>query len=122
MIRSIATLAAVVGMAGPAFGQVAALGHGLPEIHENEGREELTNAYADCDRRYRSFRARNDMRPSQRQAALASCRAAADLRVWQEQLADARREAHGLREFPGSDEAGLADPRSRRPPAARRAV
>lgn len=91
MIRSIAMLTAVVGMAGPAFGQMASLGHGLPEIHQNEERAELTGAYDDCERRYRSLRARNDMRPSQRQAALATCRAAADLQVWQEQLADAQR-------------------------------
>ncbi len=91
MIRSIAMLTAVLGLAGPAFGQMPAVGHGLPEIHQNEGREELRSAYDDCERRYRSLRARNDMRPSERQAALASCRAAADLRVWEEQLADARR-------------------------------
>lgn len=90
MIRSIAILTALVGMAGPAFGQMAALGNGLPEIHDNEGRAELSLAYADCDRRFRSMRARNDMRPSERQAALATCRATADLQVWKEQLAKAQ--------------------------------
>jgi hypothetical protein len=91
MIRSIATLAALLGMASPAFGQMAAMGADLPEIHEIQDGQEHSRAYADCNRRYRSMRARNDMRPSDREAALASCRAAADLRVWKEQLADARR-------------------------------
>jgi len=87
MIRSIAILTAMVGFAVPASAQMSQLGGGLPEIHQSQGDVEHSRAYADCDRRYRSMLARNDMRPSDRQGALASCRAAADLQVWKQQLA-----------------------------------
>lgn len=91
MIRNIAILTALVGMAGPALGQMSQLSGGLPEIHEARRGAERSLAYADCSRRYRSMRARNQMQPSERQRALALCQAAADRRVWKEQLAKSDR-------------------------------
>lgn len=91
MTKRIATLMALVGMAGPAFAQMTT--GGLEATTALEQGSRIGNSYearagwGDCEARYRSAKARNEMLPSQRRAALAICRATADARVWQQKLA-----------------------------------
>jgi hypothetical protein len=81
MTKRIALLAALVGMAGPAFAQVAPSGlESLANLEQGTwmaGSPQHDPSSADCDGYFRSARARNDLPPSQRRAARAACRAAA---------------------------------------------
>lgn len=91
MTVQIVTLMALVALAAPAFGQTTFGGHeaaaALAQSTQLQGSYEPDLSPGDCEARYRSARARNEMLPSQRRAALALCRAAASAQRWHEELA-----------------------------------
>lgn len=89
MSKRMAILVALVGMAGPAFGQ-GALVNGVDPIkglEQASAAETADMGAADCEARYRSMRVRGDMKPSERRAALAICRTGVDAKALQQEIA-----------------------------------
>lgn len=90
MAKRTLLLLSLMGLCGPAFGQVASvdgLGSGGVPAGIPPWEEAADLGADDCEERYRTLRARSQMRPSDRKAALAFCRAAASAQEWQEKLA-----------------------------------
>jgi hypothetical protein len=79
MVKRIAILTALIGMSGPAFGQMGAqLPSDIPDVFAHSVEAAQRSVYfADCERRYNTVRARSTMKPSDRKRALEVCRSIA---------------------------------------------